>query len=182
MKKLIYVLGSLIVAALVFLNVFCTPFVRDEGTGADVVLLTVQVSGTGIGRVTSSPPGIDSTATSSCLFPADTVVILQARTSNGSGSYFRGWSGAGSGSFRDVTLTLDSPQTVTAEFDTMMANLAFVTSTLHPADLGSLAAYDGICNTLATSAGINNTAGNAYKAWMSTEAAHEARTTLLHLS
>jgi hypothetical protein len=38
MKKLVYVLACLIVITLVFLNVFCTPFVKDEGTCTDGVM------------------------------------------------------------------------------------------------------------------------------------------------
>ncbi len=110
MKKLMYLLACAIVVTLVFLNVLCTPFVPDPAE----VLLTVQVTGTG--RITSVPAGIDSTSTTSCLFPPNTVVTLQARTTNGSNSFFSGWSGDGTGSFRDLTITLDAPKTVTANF------------------------------------------------------------------
>lgn len=163
MKKSVYLLACAIVVSLVFMNVFCTPFVPDPQ-----VLLTVQVTGTG--RITSLPAGIDSTSTTSCLFPPNTVVTLQARTTNGTNSFFSGWSGDGTGSFRDLTITLDASKTVTANFQSQgwpNGNLVFVTSTAHPSNLGA-AGFDAVCNTLATAAGINNVAGNGFRAWVST--------------
>ena len=130
--------------------------------------MTVQVTGTG--RITSVPAGIDSTSTTSCLFPADTVVTLQARTTNGSNSFFSGWSGDGTGSFRDLTITLDASKTVTANFQSQgwpWGNLIFVSSTAYSSNLGA-AGFDAVCNTLATAAGINNVAGNGFRAWVST--------------
>jgi hypothetical protein len=167
MKKIVYLIAFIVVSALVFLNVFCTPFVPDPE-----VLLTVQVTGTG--RITSVPAGIDSTSTTSCLFSPDTVVTLQARTTNGSNSFFSGWSGDGTGSFRDLTITLDAPKTIAADFKTQnwpCGNLVFVTSTVHPSSLG-LVGFDAVCNTLATAAGINNATANGYRAWVSTSTAN----------
>ena len=164
MKKSMYLLACAIVVTLVFLNVFCTPFVPDPAE----VLLTVQVAGTG--RITSEPAGIDSTTTTSHIFPLNTVVTIRARTTNGSNSFFSGWSGDGTGSFRDLTITLDAPKTITANFQSQgwpRGNLIFVSSTVHGSDLGA-AGFDAVCNSLATAAGINNAAGNGFRAWVST--------------
>ena len=163
MKKIVYLLACMVVITVVFLNVFCTPFVPDPE-----VLLTVEVTGTG--RITSLPAGIDSTSTTSCLFPPNTVVTLQARTTNGSNSFFSGWSGDGTGSFRDLTITLDAPKTVTAGFGSQgwpSGNLIFVSSTVQASSLG-VSGFDAVCNSLATTAGINNAAGNGFRAWVST--------------
>jgi hypothetical protein len=145
----------------------CSSGLCDEGICTETVLLTIQIQGTG--RITSLPAGIDATTTTSQAFPINSTITLQARTTNGSNYYFTGWSGAASGSFHDYTFTLDAPTTITAQFNLMNANLAFVTSTLHSATLGNVLAYDTICNNLATSAGINNEGGTAYRAWMSTQ-------------
>ena len=150
MKRLIYLLACAIVVAFVFLNVLCTPFVPDPAE----VLLTVQVTGTG--RITSVPAGIDSTSSTSCLFPPNTVVTLQARTTNGSNSFFSGWSGDGTGSFHDLTITLDTPKTVTANFQDQgwpLGDLIFVSSTVQASSLG-VSGFDAVCNSLATAAGI----------------------------
>ena len=53
-------------------------------------------------------------------------------------------------------------------FAAIGANLVFATSNFIPANLGGLGAYDIACNGVASDAGINNGANNAYVAWMST--------------
>jgi hypothetical protein len=143
----------------------------DGDTCGETVLLTVQFTGTS-GRVTSVPAGIDSTSTTSYLFHLNSTVTLQARTTNGSNSFFSGWSGDGTGSFHDLTITLDAPKTVIATFQSSAgANLVFVTSTAHPSTLGA-AGFDAVCNALATTAGINNVAGSGFRAWVSTSTAN----------
>jgi hypothetical protein len=131
------------------------------------VLLTVVKRGDGIGTVPSNVTGIDCGTTCSARFTAASVV-LSARTSNGSGSWFVGWGGACSGAARDCTVTLGEVATVTARFEPMTNNLVFVSSqqTLPP-NLGSAAAYDARCNTLATAAGINSATSDAFVAWVS---------------
>jgi len=52
----------------------------------------------------------------------------------------------------------------------MTHNLAFVSSTTFATNLGSFAAYEAQCNILATAAGINNAAGTAFIAWISSAA------------
>ena len=82
------------------------------------VTLTVAEAGTGTGQVTSSPLGINCSATSkqcAAQFAAGTSVILTASAS--SGSSFSGWSGVCSGSgIGTCQLTLSADTTVTATF------------------------------------------------------------------
>jgi phospholipase C len=76
--------------------------------------LTVMLSGTGAGSVTSSPTGIDCGTTCSATYNTGTVVQLTAAASTG--STFTGWSGncAGTGTCQ---VTLSQVSTVTATFD-----------------------------------------------------------------
>lgn len=71
--------------------------------------LTVALSGTGIGSVTSTPAGIVCGSTCSARFPAGTSVTLNA--SPGSNSYLSSWLGCGGG-----LVTMDMPKTCTAVF------------------------------------------------------------------
>ena len=141
----------------------------DSGGDAPAsgLFLTVVFIGGGSGTVTSSPPGIQCSPNCSATFAASPVV-LSARTSNGSDSRFAGWGGACSGLTRDCTVVLSASTTVTAQFEPIDHNLIFLSSVhTYTPDLGSAIAYDGQCNQLATAAGINNAAGNAYMAWVS---------------
>ena len=76
--------------------------------------LTVSKSGTGSGTVTSNPAGIDCGSTCSHDFANNTIVTLTAAPI--SPSNFGGWSGACSG-MGACTLTMDSAQSVTANFN-----------------------------------------------------------------
>jgi len=138
-----------------------------EGPASGPYLLTVTLVGGGVGTVTSSPAGIQCGSTCQAAF-ASLLVTLSARTSNGSDSRFAGWGGACSGLTRDCTVVLTSSTAVTARFEPIDHNLVFLSSVdTYTSDLGSAVAYDGQCNQLATAAGINNAAGNAYIAWVS---------------
>ena len=53
---------------------------------------------------------------------------------------------------------------MTATFVPLTANLIFVTSATFAPNRGSAAAYDSVCNTAATAAGVNDAAGGAYTA------------------
>jgi hypothetical protein len=131
-------------------------------------LYRLSATATGTGTVTSQPTGIACPPTCSGLFSPGANVTLGARTTNGSGYFFSGWSGGGcSGPARDCLATVSAPITVAATFSPMTANLIFVSAALQPTNLGSAAAYDASCNIAATAAGINNTAGNAYIAFTS---------------
>jgi hypothetical protein len=67
---------------------------------------------------------------------------------------------------------MNGDTTTAARFDNLgsgggaMANFVFVSSATFPGNLGSAAMYQAQCNKLATAAGINNAAGNAYIAWI----------------
>jgi hypothetical protein len=67
---------------------------------------------------------------------------------------------------------MDAAKSVTASFGahgtTGAYNLVFVTAGSLTANLGSPAAYDQKCNEAATAVGLNNAAGNGYRAWIST--------------
>jgi len=129
--------------------------------------LTVIKTGSGGGTVTSAPAGIQCGSVCSASF-ATSSVVLSARTTNGSDSRFAGWGGACAGLGRDCTVAVTGATTVTARFEPIINNLVFVSSvSTFTTDLGSAAAYDGQCNQLATAAGINNMAGDAYIAWVS---------------
>ena len=86
-----------------------TPFVVESPQ-----LLSISRQGTGAGVVTSAPAGIDCGPTCDANFPAGTVVTLTAVAE--SGSVFSGWAGACGGTGA-CTVTMDSPQAVTAQFD-----------------------------------------------------------------
>jgi hypothetical protein len=77
--------------------------------------LTVTKSGTGAGRVTSNPTGIDcGSACMYSLFPSTTVVTLTASAS--AGSAFTGWSGGGCTGTASCTVTMNQARNVTATF------------------------------------------------------------------
>jgi phospholipase C len=76
--------------------------------------LTVLLSGTGTGTVTSSPAGINCGTTCDATFTSGTVVQLTPAAANG--STFAGWSGdcAGTGA---CSVTVDAARSVTATFN-----------------------------------------------------------------
>lgn len=74
--------------------------------------LTVAKTGTGIGTVSSSPPGIVCGATCQARFPLNTMVTLTATTA--AGSTFVGWGGDCFGG----TVTMDANKSCTATFNT----------------------------------------------------------------
>jgi hypothetical protein len=141
-----------------------TAAVTVTATGA--YRLTITKAGSGTGTVTSMPAGLNCGSTCSALFVGGTQVTVQARTTNGSGSFVSDVRGGGcAGPQRDcVIMTLNSPVTVTTTFSPMNQNLVFVSSMGFPTNLGNAAAYDAKCNAVATAAGINTTAGNGYVA------------------
>jgi hypothetical protein len=150
---------------------------------------TVALSGAGGRLLTVTPPTmagvtirsgngalVCTSVTRSCssLFAPGTSVTLVGTTSNGSGFFFKGWAlpndcdGRGRG--RQCSFTLMADTTVSADFEAITGNLAFVSSVTLPANLGGVAPYDAQCNQLATDAGINSSSNNAYRAWISTAA------------
>ncbi len=87
--------------------------VRYEG---DFAKLGITKAGTGTGKVTSTPAGIDCGATCSTLFPFNAVVSLTATADPG--SVFAGWSG--DPDCADGTVTMTSNTTCTATFEVMV--------------------------------------------------------------
>ncbi len=77
-------------------------------------LLSVSTTGSGTGKVTSSPPGIDCGATCSASFDHGTVITLNATPD--AGSEFSGWSGACTGA-GTCEVTMSAAKAVTANFD-----------------------------------------------------------------
>lgn len=87
-------------------------------------LLTVSRTGTGQGSVTSNPTGIS--CSTGC--PSQSVSFLQGASisltaSPASGSQFTGWSGACTGTSPTCTVTLNSSQSVSAQFSTTTASI-----------------------------------------------------------
>ena len=78
------------------------------------VALTVATVGTGAGKVTSAPVGIDCGATCNANFNKDRTVTLTAAPS--AGSTFTSWSGACSGTTPTCTVTLAAATNVSAVF------------------------------------------------------------------
>ncbi len=76
--------------------------------------LTTKKTGTGTGKVTSSPAGIDCGATCSASFDHGTKVTLEAKAD--AGSEFKGWSGSGCSGIGKCEVTMSEAREVTAEF------------------------------------------------------------------
>jgi len=84
--------------------------------------LTVGKAGTGKGRVTSDPPGIDCGTDCSEAYPYGMKVTLTAVPEEG---FVAAWEGAGAGSKENsLTVTMDGPKTVTVRFDLVEYDLA----------------------------------------------------------
>jgi hypothetical protein len=82
--------------------------------------LTVNKDGTGFGRISSSPAGIDCGQDCSASFAPDSLVTLTADPDES--STFNGWSGACSGT-GDCEVTMDTAKTVTATFTATIGGL-----------------------------------------------------------
>ena len=84
--------------------------------------LTINMSGTGSGTVTSKPTGINCPGTCKATFNQGTKITLTATP--GSNSSLDSWSGACTGSSSTCTITLNSNQTATASFH--QANISVI--------------------------------------------------------
>ncbi len=144
------------------LTVTATPGGSVTLTMAAAGQYRLTVTTTGTGAVTSSPAGINCGASCSTLVDPGPVTLM-ARTTNGSGSLFSGWSAtACAGPFRDCVVNINAPLTVSAQFAPVTANLIFVTAATFPSNLGSAISYDAKCNQAATAAGLNDATGTAF--------------------
>jgi hypothetical protein len=158
-----------------------TQSVSVQFLGNGVYRLTVSVTGTGTGSVSSSD-GVINACTGTCTgdYTTAATVNLTATTTNGSNAYFEDWtSPTCDGPAKTCSEVMGSNKTVTATFGSYATsgNLMFVTSTLHaPGGLGTTGG-DTECNTRASAAGINNANGNLYMAWQSMSA-NDAKTRL----
>jgi hypothetical protein len=76
-------------------------------------VLTVSKTGTGSGKVTSNPAGIDCGTSCSASYDKNDIVVLTASPT--SGSSFAGWSGVCSGT-ATCSVTMDASKSVTANF------------------------------------------------------------------
>jgi len=78
--------------------------------------LTVQLSGTGAGRVSSNPAGIDCT-TGDCTASFDDGTMVTLNAAAATGSTFTGWSGACMGTASTCTVTMSAAKSVGATFN-----------------------------------------------------------------
>ena len=123
------------------------------------------------GRINNCTTGSGS-GPCSALYANGAAPTLRARVANGTGLYFMNWSAPtactayGTGAVCLVQMT--ASVTAIPVFAGITQNLAFATSSYVPANLGGVAPYDAYCNTVASDAGINNTTGTGYIAWIST--------------
>ena len=137
--------------------------------------LTVSTTGTGAGRVTSTPTGINCGADCDETYDHGTSVTLTPAPAVG--STFTGWTGACTGS-GTCAVAMTQARSVTARFTAVAPNIAFVTSTSHaPSSLGGLAGADSICQTEASRAGLVGTGSGQntqFVAWLSSSTSDAA--------
>ena len=88
--------------------------VSITATFVQVLPLTVNIGGSGAGRVTSSPAGTDCTATCTADHETGTTVTLTAAPEVW--SRFAGWSGGGCSGFGACEVSMDAAKSVTATF------------------------------------------------------------------
>jgi hypothetical protein len=120
--------------------------------------LTVTPAGTGVGAVTSTPPGIACGATCAANYTSGMMVTLTATPY--SGSAFAGWSGACSGTGSCV-VTVGGPSAVTATFE-LTGPFSFTDPSLSGGPWGGLTAIKAVhitelrnaVNTVRTSRGL----------------------------
>jgi hypothetical protein len=131
----------------------------------------LNVQRVGLGSVTESSNGLTCTGNTCTGLFDHTTLTLSARTQNGSGSFFTGWSLAECAAKDDCRFDLDGSRSITATFQEQASNLIFVTSSSYPSNLGGTDALDAECNRVASAAGINSAAGNDFIAAVSSSSA-----------
>ncbi len=95
----------------IFFDVSDHAFTISAGSGN---LLQVLKTGTGLGRVSSTPPGIDCGTDCEETYSAGTMVDLAATPEDG--SLFAGWMGGGCSGTGICNVLMNTAQTVTASF------------------------------------------------------------------
>lgn len=150
-------------------NVVTANFVLKQYT------LAVTTTGTGTGRVTSTPSGINCGTSCDASYDHGTNVTLSPAAAIG--STFTGWAGACTGTGACV-VAMTQARSVTARFTAVAPNIAFVTSTSHaPSSLGGLAGADAICQAEASRAGLvgtGSTQNPQFVAWLSSSTSNAA--------
>jgi hypothetical protein len=131
----------------------------------------LNVQRVGRGSVTDASNGLTCTGDTCTGLFDHAMLELSARTQNGSGSFFTGWSVAECAAKDDCSLDLDASRSITATFQEQSSNLIFVTSSNYPSNFGGLAALDAECNRVASAAGINGAAGTDFIAAVSSSSA-----------
>lgn len=145
-------------------------------TGRGQWRLTI-VASFGVGTVSTLDGRLSNCGSSGCfaLYDDGAAVTVRANpTANGATVHFGLWVAPASctdyGNGNLCPLTMTGHTTANARYLSSADNLVFVTSTPIGANQGgSTAGFDAHCNALATAAGINNTGGNAYAAWVSND-------------
>ena len=126
--------------------------------------LTISISGTGSGTVTSSPSGISCGSTCSATFPKDTTINLTATPAEG--SVFVGWAGdcTGAGTNLVCALTMDASKNVTARFDSktptyvieLLRGWNFISLPVEPSDTSITAVLKDISSSVRIVWGYDN--------------------------
>lgn len=149
-------------------NICTVGMTADKTVTAAFTLVqpTLSITKVGTGTV-QCLVGTGTPGACAASYPYNTQVAIEARPLNGSGTMFGGFGGACSGIVHDCTVTMTSPLSVTVNFIDKPYNVVFVSSQMYPSNLGGARAYDTQCNALASAAGINNSTGTAFSAWMS---------------
>ena len=95
---------------------------EEPSVPEDEFLLTVSISGSGAGNVTSSPAGINCGTNCTAEFEKGTNVILSANS--GPSSIFTGWRGdcSGASGSTDIVLEITSDKSVIAQFEDVVSS------------------------------------------------------------
>lgn len=134
--------------------------------------ITLRITVTGTGTVTSTPAGISACA-GTCQATFDSGTAISLRATPAQADYVTGWSGcAASGATCTVTPTTDGNVTLTLA--AKPANFVFLTSSRFPlSSLASIAHANSLCATAAANGGL----GGDYVAWLS-DSGHDAKAAL----
>jgi len=133
--------------------------------------LTTAKTGSGTGTITSQPTGIDCGTSCSGIYDWSTQVTLTATPATG--STFKGWTGACTGTATTCTVTLDQAQNVSADFAPAFKTLSLstsgsgtgtITSTPAGIDCGATCSASFATNTQITLSAAPTT-GSTFQGW-----------------